>query len=67
MFALTTTKNVRVEVCQYLIERVVNYTDYLNNIITTDETWIYCYKPVFKQQTSEWVQLDSSQSLKLCT
>ncbi len=39
-------------------------TDDLNDIITTNETWIYCYNHVFKQQTSEWVLQGSSCPLK---
>ncbi len=48
-------KPIRIEVCQYLIEQVANDTNYLNNIVTANEMWIYCYNPEFKQQTSEWV------------
>ncbi len=33
-------KNVCIEGCQYLIEQVVNDMDYLNNVITANETWI---------------------------
>ncbi len=38
--------------------------DYLENIITTDETWIYCYNPMFKKQKSKWVPRGSFCSLK---
>ncbi len=65
-FSLTTTKkNIPVEVWQYLIEQVANNMGYLNNVITADEMWIYCYDPTFKQQTSELVPWSSSWSLKL--
>ncbi len=57
-------KTVSVKVCQYLMEQVVNEVDYLNNIITTDKTWIYCYNPMFKQQTSKLVLRGSSHLLK---
>ncbi len=48
IFILTTTKNVCIEVYPYLKEQVANNMDYLNDVITTDETWIYCYDPAFK-------------------
>ncbi len=48
-------KKIYVEVCQYLIGQVANDTDYLNNVITTNETRIYCYNSMFKQQMIEWV------------
>ncbi len=38
--------------------------DYLNNVITVDETWIYCYCPAFKRQMSKWVPRGSSRLLK---
>ncbi len=38
-----------VEVCQYLIEQLANYTDCLNNVITANEMWIYYYHSSFKQ------------------
>ncbi len=54
-FTLTAIKNnIHVEACQYL-EQVANDTYYLNNVITADETRIYCYNFVFKQQMSEWI------------
>ncbi len=37
------------EFCNFLIEQVVNNADYLNNIITANETCIYCYDPMFKK------------------
>ncbi len=43
LFTLTATKNVRVEIFQYLIEQVANGTDYLNDVITIDKMWTYCW------------------------
>ncbi len=57
-------KNVSVEVCQYLIEQIATYMGYLNNVITANNTWIYCYDPMFKQLISEWVPWGSSRTIK---
>ncbi len=53
--------------CKYVIKQVASDTDYLNNIITTNEMWNYCYNPAFKQQMSEWVLRDSFHPLKPST
>ncbi len=47
-----------------LTEQLANYADHLNNIITANDTQIYCYDPVFKQQMSKWVPSGSSHLLK---
>ncbi len=49
---------------QYLIEQIANNANYLNNIITADKAWIYCYDPVFKQQMSEQILRGSCRPLK---
>ncbi len=53
--------------CQYLIEQVASDVDYLNDTITANETWIYCYNPALKPQMSEWVPWGFSHLLKPCT
>lgn len=46
----------RVEVCELWTECVRKYGDeWWQNIITADESWIYCYDPEMKQQSSQWV------------
>ncbi len=47
------------------MEQVVKEAKYLNNVITADYVWIYCYNTTFKQQTSEWVPQGSFHPLKL--
>ncbi len=46
-------KNIRAGVCQYLTEQVANDMDYLNNVITANEMWIYYYNSVCIQATDE--------------
>ncbi len=46
-------KTLCVKVYQYLIEQIANKMDYLNNVITAGEIWIYYYYPTFKQETSK--------------
>ncbi len=55
---------MHIEVCQYLIEQIANYADYLNKIITANKMLIYCYDPMFEQQMREWVPWGSSHPLK---
>ena len=37
-----------------LLERACNDVNFMNNIITGDETWVYGYDPETKQQSSQW-------------
>ncbi len=48
----------------HMLEKVANDTDYLNNVITTDEMWIYCYNRTIEQPMSERVLQGSSLPLK---
>ena len=54
----------RVEVCRYWTEKVADDPEWLDNVITADETWIYLYDPALKQQSSEWVRKGGSRPLK---
>ena len=31
-----------------------NESDFLGELVTGDETWIYCYDPETKEQSKEW-------------
>ncbi len=59
-------KNASVEACQYLMKQVDNNANYLNNVITTDAMWIYCYNHRFMQQTSARVVRGSLYPLQPC-
>jgi histone-lysine N-methyltransferase SETMAR len=55
----------RVTSCQY-INAVANADkNFLNKIITGDETWCFVYDPETKRQSSEWVGETSPQLKKL--
>jgi len=46
-------------VCQELLDEVRNGQNFLSGVITGDETWLYCYDPETKQQSSQWKHLSS--------
>ena len=49
-------KNERVRICQQLIADVRHHSmDYLNNIVTMDETMISLHTPETKKQSKRWV------------
>jgi hypothetical protein len=41
-----------VSVCLELLDEVRNDQNFLSRVITGDETWVYCYGPETKQQSS---------------
>jgi hypothetical protein len=43
----------RVSVCREL-KQARNDLNFISNIITGDETWVYGYDPETKQQSSQW-------------
>lgn len=45
----------RVTIARELLERVQDNPDFLNNVITGDETWAFEYDPETKRQSSEWL------------
>ncbi|XP_039314693.1 protein GVQW3-like [Solenopsis invicta] len=47
-------KNMRVLRCQELLEMCENDPNFLNSVITGDESWIFEYDPETKRQSSEW-------------
>lgn len=50
-------KQNRVDICQLWLQCVRQEGDaWWKNIITADESWIYCYDPATKQQSTEWVE-----------
>ncbi len=57
-------KAERICVYQLWIEACRADPDWLNNTITADESWLYAYDPLFKQQSTEWRKKDSTPSLK---
>lgn len=58
-------KQKRIEVCQLLLQCVREQGDaWWKTVITADESWIYCYDPATKQQSTEWVEKDGPRPKK---
>ena len=47
-------KGLRVSVCKELKQQARDDPNFMPNVITGDETWVYNYDPVTKQQLSQW-------------
>jgi hypothetical protein len=47
-------KALRVSVWRELKQQARDETNFISNIITGDETWVYGYEPETKQQSSQW-------------
>ena len=47
-------KQLRVEVSQDMLDSTNSDPDFMNTIITGDETWVYGYDPETKSQSSQW-------------
>jgi histone-lysine N-methyltransferase SETMAR len=47
-------KALRVTVCRELKQQARDNPNFISNIITGDETWVYGYDPETKQQSSQW-------------
>ncbi|XP_075558608.1 protein GVQW3-like [Dermacentor variabilis] len=47
-------KQLRVEVSQDMLDSTNSDPDFMNTIITGDESWVYGYDPETKSQTSQW-------------
>jgi len=47
-------KDNRKDACLHLLERIQRDRNFLKNVITGDEIWIFEYDPETKRQTKEW-------------
>ncbi len=47
-------KERRKMVAQEMLAEVENDPDFLSKVVTGDESWIYCYDPQTKRQSSQW-------------
>jgi histone-lysine N-methyltransferase SETMAR len=47
-------KATRKAICQDLLHNVNEDPDFLDNVVTGDETWVFEYDPESKRQSSEW-------------
>lgn len=59
-------KKARVDWCRKNIERFDRgQSNHVYDIVTGDETWIYCYEPESKQQSAQWVFPDEDKPTKV--
>lgn len=47
-------KNLRLEIAQDMLETVNGDPDFMNTVITGDESWVYGYDPETKRQSTQW-------------
>jgi len=47
-------KDYRKNACLHLLERIQSDRNFLKNVITGDEKWIFEYDPETKRQSKEW-------------
>ena len=57
-------KDNRVLVSREILDRVKSEPDFLQGVITGDETWIFEYDPTTKRQSSEWHTSESPRPKK---
>jgi len=47
-------KQLRLEIAQDMLDCVESDSNFLNTVITGDESWVYRYDPETKAQSSQW-------------
>lgn len=57
-------KELRVEVAQDLLDTTSTDPEFLNTVITGDESWVYGYEPETKVQSSQWKHPESPRPKK---
>lgn len=57
-------KAKRVQLSRAFLRQYTNEDDFLQRIVTTDETWLHHYDPETKQQSSAWKRKSSPPPLK---
>jgi histone-lysine N-methyltransferase SETMAR len=58
-------KALHVSVCRELKQQARDDPNFISNITTGDETWVYGYDPETKQQLSQWKSPNSPQPKKV--
>ena len=54
----------QLEICQDLLGRLEIEPDFLDKVITGDESWVFDYDPEIKRQSAEWHTKSSLRSTK---
>jgi [histone H3]-lysine36 N-dimethyltransferase SETMAR len=57
-------KQLRVEVAQDMLNTATSDPDFMNTVITGDESWVYGYDPETKVQSSQWKHSSSPRPKK---
>lgn len=57
-------KQLRLEIAQDMLDNANSNPNFLNTVITGDETWVYKYDPEMKMQSSQWKHSSSPRSKK---
>lgn len=57
-------KDLRFEVAQDLLDTANTDGEFLNTMITGDESWVYGYDPQTKRQSSQWKHPESPRPKK---
>jgi len=57
-------KQLRLEIAQDMLDCVESDSNFLNTVITGDESWVYRYDPETKAQSSQWKQSSSPRPKK---
>jgi len=57
-------KQLRLEIAQDMLDCVESDSNFLNTVITGDESWVYGYDPETKAQSSQWKHSSSPRPKK---
>jgi histone-lysine N-methyltransferase SETMAR len=53
------------EMCQNVLEKIEEDPDFLNSVITCNETWLFQYDPEIKRQSMQWKTTNSPRPKKV--
>jgi len=57
-------KEIRLNICADILQNTENDPNFLENIITYDESWVFQYNPESKHQSVHWKSLSSPRQKK---
>ena len=56
----------RVRISRLMLRKWKRETAYFDNVVTTDESWVYHYDPLMKQQSTQWIPKGAAPPKKIC-